>query len=223
MKYSGRIKLAILSDFFFLFCIYFFWWILLHPFFFLFDAVWYFNVIYWFVPTFFYIGWEWVFEKSPGQTLVGFMGKNKISSMIGRYSIFLIIITSSLYLIHLTDLTGAITNFKLRQVKTNMHILQSMVETYAVDWNGYYPGSVEVLKQDAQQKNYWKELTNPFLGRSGRGKSYGDEWASVTAGIVTYDPSGVPISRYFIYGYNQRGKGIKQGKGGYGAFYLTNS
>jgi len=45
-------------------------------------------------------------------------------------------------------------------VKHNMHILQTMLENYAVDWEGIYSPDIESLYKDATdpEKNYWKNF-----------------------------------------------------------------
>ncbi len=48
-------------------------------------------------------------------------------------------------------------------IKANMHTLQTVVETYAVEWNGAFPTTLDVLEADARAKNYWKEINNPYL------------------------------------------------------------
>ena len=51
------------------------------------------------------------------------------------------------------------------RIKANMHTLQTMIETYAIDYKGKYPRNIEELKKDADlpYKNYWKELWNPYI------------------------------------------------------------
>lgn len=53
---------------------------------------------------------------------------------------------------------------KIHTVKANMHTVQTMVETYAVDWNGHYPATVEqlYLQANSSESHYWKALVNPF-------------------------------------------------------------
>lgn len=51
---------------------------------------------------------------------------------------------------------------KVASVKSNMHTLQTMVETYAVNWAGSYPKNITQLKKDAIKNNYWKPLKNPW-------------------------------------------------------------
>lgn len=64
---------------------------------------------------------------------------------------------------------------KSSSVKANMHTLQTMVETYAVDWKGVYPPTLAALITEAQQTSergaYWKEFTNPYTRQTGVGKS----------------------------------------------------
>lgn len=111
-------------------------------------------------------------------------------------------------------------------VKANMHTLQTIVETYAVDWGGVYPADVEALKIEATQagREYWKEFTNPFSGQSGEGLSYGDAthvWLQKQGGILRphEDEAGLVlyapvkdcrgIIKYFIYGLDKKGQTVK--------------
>ena len=43
-------------------------------------------------------------------------------------------------------------NCKICSVKANMHTLQTIVDTYAVDWGGVYPQDVTSLKAEAVVK-----------------------------------------------------------------------
>ena len=63
---------------------------------------------------------------------------------------------------------------KVSSIKANMHTLQTAVETYAVDWNGRYPGSVQELMLEAKAKAYWKEFHNPYSAEVGLSLSFDD-------------------------------------------------
>lgn len=121
-------------------------------------------------------------------------------------------------------------------IKANMHTLQTMVETYAVDWGGVYAADLKGLKAEAQSASagkYWKELTNPVSGKNGIGaqgalldlKDYKPN--SALAGAVVYEPikqKNAPIVLYYIYGIGKDGKFITETyKGKTQPFYLTNS
>lgn len=127
----------------------------------------------------------------------------------------------------LTELPQAEERAKLSSVKANMHTFQTIVETYAVDWGGYYGPDVATIKSEAvlPGRDYWKELANPYLGEGtptlADYKDYQPGPAS--AGMVFYDP--IPgedgqIARYWIYGTDNEGQLI-QDKGQ--TFVLTNS
>lgn len=122
-------------------------------------------------------------------------------------------------------------------VKANMHTLQSIVETYAVDWGGVYPRDIEALKLEATQagRDYWKDFTNPYTGKSGEGLSYGDAshvWLQKQGGILRphADEAGLVlyapvkdcrgIVKYFVYGLDKEGQTVKD-KGR--DFVLSNS
>lgn len=133
-----------------------------------------------------------------------------------------IVIIGILVAIALPNFIGAQDRAKISSVKANMHTWQTMAETYAVDWGGIYGGTVAAISTEANTsgKAYWKDFSNPFLGTSGSGASYTNESGTTTAGITTWDPSGTPVTKYFVYGYNKGGTKVQQ-KGQ--NFYLTNS
>jgi type II secretory pathway pseudopilin PulG len=124
----------------------------------------------------------------------------------------------------LPNFVGSCDQGQLSSVKSNMHTLQTMLETYAVDWGGVYPSNIQVLYREANKKDkgYWKDFSNPLTGNSGTGVSYANEGESQAPGIVTYAPVGTKdVTRYFIYGYDKKDGKRVQNKGQ--DFYLTNS
>lgn len=146
-----------------------------------------------------------------------------------------IVIIGILVAIALPNFIGAQDRAKVSSVKANMHTLQTIVETYAVDWGGVYAPNVLGLKQEATVagRDYWKEFTNPFTGTSGSGASYSDTTGftfttssvsggggSTKAGWVLYDPGAAPIVKYFVYGLDKSGNTV-QDKGR--NFTLSNS
>jgi len=46
-------------------------------------------------------------------------------------------------------------------VKTNMHLVQTMVELYSLDWGGTYPDDRATLFKVANTGNYWVDFKNP--------------------------------------------------------------
>lgn len=122
----------------------------------------------------------------------------------------------------LPNFSGSCSRSPISSVKANMHTLQTIAETYAVDWGGQYAPTVQVLKQEAEKgKNaYWKDFTNPFSGYSGLEKSYANESDAKSEGFVTYEPIAPHFTHYFIYGYDKKGQRV-QDKGQ--DFFLTNS
>lgn len=105
----------------------------------------------------------------------------------------------------------------VKELKANMHTLQTMVETYAVDWGGCYPKNLTALKQEATipGKEYWKEIVNPITGKSGLGKSIIDTdliknnevtnflWSVVYTAAASSDDYSCPIV-YEINGFGQK-------------------
>jgi hypothetical protein len=63
---------------------------------------------------------------------------------------------------------------KISSTKANMHTLQTIVETYAVDSGGLCPDNLAKLKAQGQApgREYWKDFNNPFTRLKGEGKSY---------------------------------------------------
>lgn len=107
---------------------------------------------------------------------------------------------------------------KLSSVKANMHTLETIVETYAVDYGGVYPSNLSALRYEAKRpgREYWKEFTNPLTGKSGAHLSYDDFVPTdiadpAQAGQVIYAPvtSCGPIVSYYIYGLAKDGTRIQ--------------
>lgn len=124
--------------------------------------------------------------------------------------------------IALPNFIGACDASPVYSVKASMHTLQTMVETYAVDWKGQYPPSIQMLEKEANQpdKTYWKNITNPLTHYQGYRKSYANESDPKSEGIATYEAVGPHFTIYYIYGYDKKGQRI-QNKGQ--DFILTNS
>lgn len=106
-------------------------------------------------------------------------------------------------------------------VKSQMHSLQTMLETYGVDWGGEYPPDLAILEQAAKThaNPYWKEILTPSgdasLLKPGQAKApFKLEY------IPVKDPKSGKNLNYWLYGYNHLGKRI-QDKGQ--DFALTNS
>ena len=92
-----------------------------------------------------------------------------------------IVIIGILVAIALPNFISAQDRAKLASVKSNMHTFQTILETYSVDSNGYYPKNVEDLIKTATKGNntYWKDFKNPYTREKGKGKSY-DDFSKVT-------------------------------------------
>lgn len=117
-------------------------------------------------------------------------------------------------------------------VKANMHTVQTMVETYAVDWGGIYPATLKALEIEAKKTEttaYWKEITNPITGYTGVGRALIDMGQSPQEGVVVYqavyakDPSAegkTAALSYVLYGYEKATERI-QDKGR--DYFLSNS
>lgn len=144
-----------------------------------------------------------------------------------------IVIIGILVAIALPNFIAAQDRAKVSSVKANMHTLQTVLETYAVDWGGTYATNTVALKSEADStgKKYWKEFKNPFSNQAGEGTSYVTWTTAVTlatgvssslvAGVVAYEPSGTPITKYYLYGGSKETSTAIVDKGS--AFYLTNN
>ncbi|RYY00034.1 type II secretion system protein, partial [bacterium] len=151
-----------------------------------------------------------------------------------------IVIIGILVAIALPNFISAQDRAKVASVKSNMHTIQTMIETYAVDWGGNYANllgtetTAGTLMKEAKDKAYYKDFKNPFTAQSGAGQSYisavtgtvnetTGASTGLKAGSVSYDPqiSGtVPITKYFVYGGDKKDDFAILDKGK--AFYLTN-
>ncbi|MFN8672196.1 MAG: hypothetical protein U0457_08985 [Candidatus Sericytochromatia bacterium] len=124
-------------------------------------------------------------------------------------------------------------NKTLSKIKANMHTLQTMIETYAVDFEENYPKNLTELYEYATKNNYpyWKEFINPFTANKGISqygslldyKTYLEEKNKENlAGIVLYEPIVKDtIKKYKIYGIDFNGELLKDKNEE--VFYLTNN
>lgn len=125
------------------------------------------------------------------------------------------------------ELMGAGGKYQSSSVKANMHTLQTVVETYGVDWGGMYPENMARLEKGAQTGSYpyWKQISNPVNQQKGTGlkkalldyKTYKNFKPHASfAGMVFYEPLGKGQYRqecqckhytsYRIYGYSPEGE-----------------
>ena len=150
-----------------------------------------------------------------------------------------IVIIGILVAIALPNFIGAQDRAKLSSVKANMHTIQTMVETYAVDWGGVYDSKIATISKEASDSDknpYWKNITNPFtsvattINNAPGGNATAPDTSVIEdgipggttaeAGVVSYDVATTDLTRYFIYGGDKKGNPIQdKGKD----FVLTNS
>lgn len=108
---------------------------------------------------------------------------------------------------------------KISSVKANIHTLQTMLETYAVDNNGNYPKNIKELEIEANKKGYFKEIYNPYdrnlkstldlnksisnLEKELKCISFFDYY-NIPAGVSIYNPiidsKTNKVIKYYIYG-----------------------
>ena len=151
-----------------------------------------------------------------------------------------IVIIGILVAIALPNFISAQDRAKLSSVKANMHTMQTVAETYAVDWGGVYADNVTMLVNESSSRGYWKDFKNPFSGTSGPAKGYSTQVSSSlpdtgTGGTLTADVATFPIggmvayqsidtsgsrTKYYVYGGEKESAKYLADKGV--AFYLTN-
>ena len=137
-----------------------------------------------------------------------------------------IVIIGILVAIALPNFIGAQDRAKISSVKANMHTVQTMLETYGVDWGGTYPGTAAILATEANTASnpYWKNFVNPFSSGTATAALPGPaliDYAAAAvgnAGKTGYDAAST--TKYYLYGYDKVGNFIKD-KGS--NFTLSNS
>ena len=152
-----------------------------------------------------------------------------------------IVIIGILVAIALPNFIGAQDRAKISSVKANMHTLQTMVETYAVDFGGLYPpeiGKGTVLHQVASKTDgatsaYWKSFANPFTNGKPEGmnscidiscEEASADAANIGAGMTGYIPQATtPITSYSIYGGGKTDANAILGADNETVLELTNS
>ena len=129
-----------------------------------------------------------------------------------------IVIIGILVAIALPNFIGATDRAKVASVKSNAHTVQTMLESYGVDFGGKYPDNVDALKREAQTGAYWKQLSNPFDATVAAVINVAD---AAVGGACAYDMTAASDkTKYFIYGYDKNKVFVKD-KGA--NFVLTNS
>jgi len=132
-----------------------------------------------------------------------------------------IVIIGILASIALPNFVAAQDRAKVASVKANMKFVQTMAETYAVDWGGVYAdnyGAVGVggLEGEAYNKGYWKYFTNPINPNNDPMEDGGDVAGptpvifappTATPGIVLYIV-GNDLTKYALYGVDKVGNYI---------------
>lgn len=103
------------------------------------------------------------------------------------------------------ELANATTRARDSATKTNMHAFQTVVEIYAVNYNGSYPSSVGQLVADStlRDERTLHQMRNAHGYGSGLHKSYTDESESTKVpGVVSFQFDGAGVG-YTLYGYNK--------------------
>ena|SRR3990167_2234921 len=141
-----------------------------------------------------------------------------------------IVIIGILVAIALPNFIGAQDRAKISSIKANMHTVQTMLETYGVDWGGTYPTDVAQLVTESRTASnpYYKDFVNPFTsqGMGAAGATVGNSLIDITATTTAAGNIGrtgfedVGTTKYFLYGFDKVGAVVKD-KGT--AFSLSNS
>ena len=140
-----------------------------------------------------------------------------------------IVIIGILVAIALPNFIAAQDRAKLSSVKANAHTLQTILETYAVDWGGQYGNNLANNQSEATAKNYWKEYKNPFNQNAAPNVHQTTAVAAstgvttgLTAGAVGLDlGTTAPYTKYFLYGGSKDADKAIVDKGT--VFFLSNS
>ena len=142
-----------------------------------------------------------------------------------------IVIIGILVAIALPNFIAAQDRAKLASVKSNIHTMQMILETYSVDWGGQYGTNLANNKSEAITKGYWKDYKNPFDQNAIAVSDVGAAVDPVTgasagfcAGCVGTDfinTGGSAITKYYLYG-GSKTLGIALVDKGR-TFYLSNS
>ena len=140
-----------------------------------------------------------------------------------------IVIIGILVAIALPNFIAAQDRAKVSSVKANAHTLQTVLETYAVDWGGQYGSNLLNNQSEASGKGYWKDYKNPFdqntvanMNNPAAVTVSTGACAGLTAGAVSLDlPTTAPYTKYFLYGGSKTTGTAIVDKGQ--AFYLSNS
>ena len=131
-----------------------------------------------------------------------------------------IVIIGILVAIALPNFIGATDRAKIANVKSNAHVVQTMVESYAVDYNGFVPSTVAGLQQEAQTGAYWKQLSNPFDGLTTTSLVDFNAAPFTVGGAVGFNQPDPTKNKYYIYGSDKNKVNVKD-KGA--DFVLSNS
>lgn len=142
-----------------------------------------------------------------------------------------IVIIGILVAIALPNFISAQDRAKISSVKANMHTIQTVAETYAVDWGGVYADDISFLTSESNSRGYWKDFKNPFAGTVGSGEAYSSAVVlSATANATQFPKGGMTAyesivtggsrTKYFVYGSPKESATYLLDKGV--AFFLTN-
>lgn len=178
-------------------------------------------------------------EKSLKETLnqlkkleaIGFNRTNDTEGSLGKFVLLADIENMEFDKIIPPDVfSGSKDRAHVASVKANMHTLQTIVETHAVDWQGLYPSTLTEMKKEATRKgyDYWKEFKNPMTSKTGIGQSGNmidfSKYNTLKSkpeslkGLVVYQPSKCKLDKdakrslcesYNIYGLDEKGKLIQ--------------
>lgn len=131
-----------------------------------------------------------------------------------------VVIIGIIISIALPLLSSAQIRAKNASTKANMSAFRTLVEVYSAIHTGIYPTNVTALSTEPEMlsSQIFKELSNPFTNKNGKGFSFDDESELKIPGLVTYDP--YTMGSYAIYGYDHNAQRIHD-KGV--VFILSNS
>ena len=149
-----------------------------------------------------------------------------------------IVIIGILVAIALPNFIAAQDRAKLSSVKANAHTLQTILETYAVDWGGQYASNTANTTSEATAKGYWKSYKNPFdqnasanmdlnagpVVLTGATAGTGGTLVAGSVGlnlVSVINGGSTTYTKYYLYGGSKVANTAIVDKGQ--AFYLSNS
>jgi prepilin-type N-terminal cleavage/methylation domain-containing protein len=113
-----------------------------------------------------------------------------------------IMILGILLSLSLSSFDAAVSRARYASMKSNMHNLQVITESYSAAWGGIYPATRDQLFTDANLNKYWKFFNNPFSKNVDLTKDVCSVTglSAISAGEVIFGSSGCTAVPAFLTG-----------------------